>query len=379
MIRIGSSFHVPGIRFQSDPSGTVFAADLRRGTEWSARTAGRSLPADAPREDGSAARIQWAAAEKRRAFPAKLFISTSVGIAGFGPLSDQTALALEDAASGALGVEKENLIAAAAGPVLEHYPVGSMMEALQAARAQPFLDEPRGRGAEALGLPFRIAEGALEMGAAVFHAERTGGEVWIAATSAGIRREVLEGVRDRFWLAGPAAWRASSGIHPGDVLILLATGASPIAEVTSEEDPRTESVIAGLSTALSQLVRKRALAAGGRIPFGLFGAETPLEAEVAAGVLARFIPEILRRLSAVQGETRSGEALLDGIRCALLSAPLPGLERALVRVTIGELMLSPGLRAAAPLPGSLIQSWREGSAELRIDLGRGACGAVFWA
>ena len=379
MIRIGSSFHVPGIRFQSDPSGTVFAADLRRGTEWSARTAGRSLPADAPREDGSAARIQWAAAEKRRAFPAKLFISTSVGIAGFGPLSDQTALALEDAASGALGVEKENLIAAAAGPVLEHYPVGSMMEALQAARAQPFLDEPRGRGAEALGLPFRIAEGALEMGAAVFHAERTGGEVWIAATSAGIRREVLEGVRDRLWLAGPAAWRASSGIHPGDVLILLATGASPIAEVTSEEDPRTESVIAGLSTALSQLVRKRALAAGGRSPFGLFGAETPLEAEVAAGVLARFIPEILRRLSAVQGETRSGEALLDGIRCALLSAPLPGLERALVRVTIGELMLSPGLRAAAPLPGSLIQSWREGSAELRIDLGRGACGAVFWA
>lgn len=358
MIRIGSSFHVPGIRFQSDPSGTVFAADLRRGTEWSARTAGRSLPADAPREDGSAARIQWAAAEKRRAFPAKLFISTSVGIAGFGPLSDQTALALEDAASGALGVEKENLIAAAAGPVLEHYPVGSMMEALQAARAQPFLDEPRGRGAEALGLPFRIAEGALEMGAAVFHAERTGGEVWIAATSAGIRREVLEGVRDRLWLAGPAAWRASSGIHPGDVLILLATGASPIAEVTSEEDPRTESVIAGLSTALSQLVRKRALAAGGRIPFGLFGAETPLEAEVAAGVLARFIPEILRRLSAVQGETRSGEALLDGIRCALLSAPLSGLERALVRVTIGELMLSPGLRAAAPLPGSLIQSWR---------------------
>ena len=152
MIRIGSSFHVPGIRFQSDPSGTVFAADLRRGTEWSARTAGRSLPAGAPREDGSAARIQWAAAEKRRAFPAKLFISTSVGIAGFGPLSDQTALALEDAASGALGVEKENLIAAAAGPVLEHYPVGSMMEALQAARAQPFLDEPRGRGAEALGL-----------------------------------------------------------------------------------------------------------------------------------------------------------------------------------------------------------------------------------
>ena len=262
MIRIGSSFHVPGIRFQSDPSGTVFAADLRRGTEWSARTAGRSLPAGAPREDGSAARIQWAAAEKRRAFPAKLFISTSVGIAGFGPLSDQTALALEDAASGALGVEKENLIAAAAGPVLEHYPVGSMMEALQAARAQPFLDEPRGRGAEALGLPFRIAEGALEMGAAVFHAERTGGEVWIAATSAGIRREVLEGVRDRLWLAGPAAWRASSGIHPGDVLILLATGASPIAEVTSEEDPRTESVIAGLSTALSQLVRKRALAAG---------------------------------------------------------------------------------------------------------------------
>ncbi|MEI3012682.1 MAG: hypothetical protein V8T46_10880 [Sutterella seckii] len=42
-------------------------------------------------------------------------------------------------------------------------------------------------------------------------------------------------------------------------------------------------------------------------------------------------------------------------------------------------MRSPGLQAAAPLPGSLIQSWREGSAELRIDLGRGACGAVFWA
>ena len=120
MIRIGSSFHVPGIRFQSDPSGTVFAADLRRETVWTARTAGRSLPAGAPREDGSAARIQWAAAEKRRAFPARLFISTTVGIAGFGPLSDQTALALEDAASGTLSVEKENLIAAAAGPVLEH-------------------------------------------------------------------------------------------------------------------------------------------------------------------------------------------------------------------------------------------------------------------
>lgn len=370
MIRIGSAFHVAGIRFQSDPSGTVFAADLRRGTEWTARTAGRSLPAGAPREDGSAARIQWAAAEKRRAFPARLFISTSVGIAGFGPLSDQTALAVEDAASGALGVEKENLIAAAAGPVLEHYPVGSMIEALQAACAQPFLDEPRGRGADALGLPFRIAEGALEMGAAVFHAERAGGEVWIAAASAGIGREVMEGVRDRLWLAGPAAWRASSGIHPGDMLILLATGASPIAEVASEEDPRTESVIAGLSTAL---------AAGGRIPLGLFGAETPQEAEAAAGVLARFIPGILRSLDAVQGEKRSGEALLDGIRCALLSAPLPGLERALVRVTIGDQMLSSGLRAAAPLPGSIIQAWREGSAELRIDLGRGACGAVFWA
>lgn len=251
MIRIGSSFHVPGIRFQSDPSGTVFAADLRRETVWTARTAGRSLPAGAPREDGSAARIQWAAAEKRRAFPARLFISTTVGIAGFGPLSDQTALALEDAASGTLSVEKENLIAAAAGPVLEHYPVGSMIEALQAACAQPFLDEPRGRGAEALGLPFRIAEGALEMGAAVFHAERAGGEVWMAASSAGIGREVMEGVRDRLWLAGPAAWRASSGIHPGDMLILLATGASPIAEVASEEDPRTESVIAGLSTALA--------------------------------------------------------------------------------------------------------------------------------
>ena len=336
MIRIGSAFHVAGIRFQSDPSGTVFAADLRRGTEWTARTAGRSLPAGAPREDGSAARIQWAAAEKRRAFPARLFISTSVGIAGFGPLSDQTALAVEDAASGALGVEKENLIAAAAGPVLEHYPVGSMIEALQAACAQPFLDEPRGRGADALGLPFRIAEGALEMGAAVFHAERAGGEVWIAAASAGIGREVMEGVRDRLWLAGPAAWRASSGIHPGD-------------------------------------------AAGGRIPLGLFGAETPQEAEAAAGVLARFIPGILRSLDAVQGEKRSGEALLDGIRCAFLSAPLPGLERALVRVTIGDQMLSSGLRAAAPLPGSIIQAWREGSAELRIDLGRGACGAVFWA
>ncbi len=379
MIRIGSSFHVPGIRFQSDPSGTVFAADLRRETVWTARTAGRSLPAGAPREDGSAARIQWAAAEKRRAFPAKLFISTTVGIAGFGPLSDQTASALEDAASGTLSVEKENLIAAAAGPVLEHYPVGSMMETLQAACEEPQTDEPRGRGAEALGLPFRIAEGALEMGAAVFHAERAGGEVWMAASSAGIGREVMEGVRDRLWLAGPAAWRASSGVHPGDMLILLATGASPIAEVASEEDPRTESVIAGLSTALAQLVRKRALAAGGRIPFGLFGAETAREAEVAAGVLARFMPGILRSLDSVQGEKRSAEALLDGIRCALLSAPLPGLERALVRVTIGELMLSPGLRAAAPLPWSLIQSWREGSAELRIDLGRGACGAVFWA
>ena len=379
MIRIGSSFHVPGIRFQSDPSGTVFAADLRRETVWTARTAGRSLPAGAPREDGSAARIQWAAAEKRRAFPARLFISTTVGIAGFGPLSDQTALALEDAASGTLSVEKENLIAAAAGPVLEHYPVGSMIEALQAACAQPFLDEPRGRGAEALGLPFRIAEGALEMGAAVFHAERAGGEVWMAASSAGIGREVMEGVRDRLWLAGPAAWRASSGIHPGDMLILLATGASPIAEVASEEDPRTESVIAGLSTALAQLVRKRALAAGGRTPFGLFGAETPQEAEAATGVLARFIPGILRSLSAVQGEKLSGETLLDGIRCALLSAPLPGLERALVRVTVGDQMLSSGLRAAAPLPGSIIPAWREGSAELRIDLGRGACGAVFWA
>ena len=258
MIRIGSSFHVPGIRFRSDPAGIVFAADLRRGTLWTARTAGRSLPPGAPREDGSAARIEWAAGEKRRAFAAKLFISTSFGIAGFGPLSDQTALALENAAAGILGVEKENLISAAAGPVLEHYPVGSMMEALQSARSQPALDEPLGRNVDALGLPFRIAEGALDMSAAVFHSERTGGEVWIAAASAGIGREVLEGVRDRLWLAGPAAWRASSGIHPGDALILLATGASPIAEVASEEDPRTESVIAGLSTALAQLVRKRA-------------------------------------------------------------------------------------------------------------------------
>ncbi len=379
MIRIGSSFHVSGIRFQSDPSGTVFAADLRRGTEWTARTAGRSLSAGAPREDGSAARIQWAAAEKRRAFAEKLFISMSVGIAGFGPLSDQTALALEAAASGVLGVEKEKLIAAAAGPVLEHYPVGSMMEALQSARSQPALDEPLGRNVDALGLPFRIAEGALDMSAAVFHSERTGGEVWIAAASAGIGREVLEGVRDRLWLAGPAAWRASSGIHPGDTLILLSTGASPIAEVASEEDPRTESVIAGLSTALAQLVRKRALAAGERIPFGLFGAETPQEAEDAAGVLGRFMPGILRRLSEDWGEERAGEALLDGLRCALLSAPLPGLERALIRVSIGEMLLSFGLRTAAPLPGSLLQSWRDGSAELRIDLGRGACGAVFWA
>ena len=200
MIRIGSSFHVLGIRFQSAPAGIVFAADLRRGTEWTARTAGRSLSAGAPREDGSAARIQWAAAEKRRAFAEKLFISMSVGIAGFGPLSDQTALALEAAASGVLGVEKEKLIAAAAGPVLEHYPVGSMMEALQSARSQPALDEPLGRNVDALGLPFRIAEGALDMSAAVFHSERTGGEVWIAAASAGIGREVLEGVRDRLWL-----------------------------------------------------------------------------------------------------------------------------------------------------------------------------------
>ncbi len=388
MIRIGSSFHVPGIRFRSDPAGIVFAADLRRGTLWTARTAGRSLPPGAPREDGSAARIEWAAGEKRRAFAAKLFISTSFGIAGFGPLSDQTALALENAAAGILGVEKENLISAAAGPVLEHYPVGSMMEALQSARSQPALDEPLGRNVDALGLPFRIAEGALDMSAAVFHSERTGGEVWIAAASAGIGREVLEGVRDRLWLtrpparlwrAGPAAWRASSGIHPGDALILLATGASPIAEVASEEDPRTESVIAGLSTALAQLVRKRALAAGERIPFGLFGAETPQEAEDAAGVLGRFMPGILRRLSEDWGEERAGEALLDGLRCALLSAPLPGLERALIRVSIGEMLLSFGLRTAAPLPGSLLQSWRDGSAELRIDLGRGACGAVFWA
>lgn len=379
MIRIGSSFHVPGIRFRSDPAGIVFAADLRRGTLWTARTAGRSLPPGAPREAGSAARIEWAAGEKRRAFAAKLFISTSFGIAGFGPLSDQTALALENAAAGILGVEKENLISAAAGPVLEHYPVGSMMEALQSARSQPALDEPLGRNVDALGLPFRIAEGALDMSAAVFHSERTGGEVWIAAASAGIGREVLEGVRDRLWLAGPAAWRASSGIHPGDALILLATGASPIAEVASEEDPRTESVIAGLSTALAQLVRKRALAAGERIPFGLFGAETPQEAEDAAGVLGRFMPGILRRLSEDWGEERAGEALLDGLRCALLSAPLPGLERALIRVSIGEMLLSFGLRTAAPLPGSLLQSWRDGSAELRIDLGRGACGAVFWA
>ena len=371
MIRIGSSFHVPGIRFRSDPAGIVFAADLRRGTLWTARTAGRSLPPGAPREDGSAARIEWAAGEKRRAFAAKLFISTSFGIAGFGPLSDQTALALENAAAGILGVEKENLISAAAGPVLEHYPVGSMMEALQSARSQPALDEPLGRNVDALGLPFRIAEGALDMSAAVFHSERTGGEVWIAAASAGIGREVLEGVRDRLWLAGPAAWRASSGIHPGDALILLATGASPIAEVASEEDPRTESVSAGLSTALAQLVRKRALAAGERIPFGLFGAETPQEAEDAAGVLGRFMPGILRRLSEDWGEERAGEALL--------SAPLPGLERALIRVSIGEMLLSFGLRTAAPLPGSLLQSWRDGSAELRIDLGRGACGAVFWA
>ena len=156
MIRIGSSFHVPGIRFRSDPAGIVFAADLRRGTLWTARTAGRSLPPGAPREDGSAARIEWAAGEKRRAFAAKLFISTSFGIAGFGPLSDQTALALENAAAGILGVEKENLISAAAGPVLEHYPVGSMMVRFSPHALSPLLTSLWAGTLMRWGFPFAL-------------------------------------------------------------------------------------------------------------------------------------------------------------------------------------------------------------------------------
>ena len=378
MIRIGGDFNVPGIRFQSDPEGIVYAADLSPGTVWTARTAGASLPAEAPREDGCALRIAKASREKRRAFAAKIFISATTGVAGFGPLSDQTAGVLEEKAARVLGAAKENLIAAAAGPVLEHYPVGSMIEALEALRGQPYRPQPLGKGADALGMPFRIAEGAMAVGAALFRSERSGSEVWMAATSIGFVREALEGFRDRLWLAGPAAWRAAEGAHPGDVLLLLSTGASPMAEIASEEDPRAEAVIEGFAAALAQLARRRALAEGNRIPFGLFGAASPREAEEAAGVLARFLARAIGRASAVLTDESRSEAILDALRAALLAAPLPGLERALVRAEFGDFAFSAGLRKAAPLSKARLEDWKRGRIELRIDLGRGRSGARFW-
>ena len=367
---IDDHFTITGLAWRAAPMGGVSVADVAPGAAWTARTARGSAPGGAAPEDGAAKLLAAAALDPARRIATRLVVTVSRGAGGFGPISTRAAEAFAAEAARALTTAPANLLHAAAGPAGPDLPVGELLRALEAAARQPARPEPEGAEADFLGLPFRTAQGPVEMGAGCWRAARFGAEVWMAVTSAAVPQRVLEDWADRLWTAGPLAERAATGFAPGDALLLLATGAPGMPVIEAPDAPEGEAVAAGLGAALCALARRRMKRLGAVAAVSIRGAGSWSELERAA---LRLMPI----LSLEKRHLTTSEDLRDRLWAGLLTADIPGFERTPVRASVGGAALIEGMKPTAAGAAG-VESWLRGEEALEMELGRGRAAGSFW-
>ena len=164
--------------------------------------------------------------------------------------------------------------------------------------------------------------------------------------------------------------RAAEGAMPGDALVLVATGAGGMPPVLVSDDPRIESLSAGLALAAEGWMRRRMREASpSRRILRIQGAASSEEVERAAA-------EIIRSLRAgAPVENLSAADLAARVWAGLLGARIEQLERTPLGVALsGRALLEKGALRADAGPGA----WKDSEAPLVVRLGRGAADGLFW-
>ena len=157
---------------------------------------------------------------------------------------------------------------------------------------------------------------------------------------------------------------------PGDALVLVATGAGGMPPVLVSDDPRIESLAAGLALAAEGWMRRRMREASpSRRMLRIQGAASSEEVERAAA-------EIIRSLRAgAPVENLSAADLVARVWAGLLGARIEQLERTPLGVALkGRALLEKGTLRADAGPGA----WKDSEAPLVVRLGRGAADGLFW-
>lgn len=370
------AFSLPGTAWRSGDG--LWIAEFSPAVRWAVATGAR-FGSPCP-DDGAAALLAEAAGKPESGAATRLVVTAGTGCAGLGSLSTSAANGFAHAAAERFCSARTNLLFAAAGLVLAHFPVGEALARLERAMGEPAASAPAGAGADSLRMGLMLDEGPVAVSAARFAAPAGfGGEVWVAGIGMDVGRAVLDDLAGRLWTAGPEALRARTGPVPGDVLIVLSAAPKGGAEaLVAWDDPRREPAEAALAAALGGLARRDARARGLR-PCLLAEADTPEEAARTARRIAPALSAMAAELDRMPAGDRPG-AVGGFLRAALLTAGLVGFERTPVRAELGGLKLYEGARpiVSSSDVAAAVGTWLSGGCELAVGLGRGRFGMRFW-